>query len=104
MPERLSEDEARTRIAGLAGWQVDDDTLRVRYDAPDVPTMVEIVARMFAAAEEANHHPDVDLRWKRLTVRLTTHDVGGLTDADVEMAERIAGIAREHDATPMPDD
>ena len=47
-----------------------------------------------ALAEEMNHHPDIDIRWNRVTLRLSTHDAGGLTQADLELARRIDALSR----------
>lgn len=58
----------------------------------DFPTAIVVVDRVAEVAEAANHHPDIDIRWRTLTFRLTTHDKGGLTAKDVDMASRINAI------------
>jgi 4a-hydroxytetrahydrobiopterin dehydratase len=98
---RLTADEIAARLAGLGDWTFTDDALHARHDAPDVPAATRIVTEVFRIAEEMNHHPDADLRWKRVHWRLTTHDSGGVTALDVELAGRISEIAAAAGATPM---
>ncbi len=98
---RLSADEIAEQLSELAGWSLADDALHARHDAPDVPTATRIVTDVFRVAEQMNHHPDADIRWKRVRWRLTTHDSGGVTGLDVDLARRISAIAAEAGATPM---
>jgi 4a-hydroxytetrahydrobiopterin dehydratase len=98
---RLTADEITEHLAGLPGWALADGGLHARHDAPDVPTATRIVTEVFRVAEEMNHHPDADIRWKRVRWHLTTHDSGGVTGLDVELARRISAIAAEAGATPM---
>lgn len=79
--------------AGLDGWTNLIGGLQTRIRTKDFASALEIVNAIGAAAEEQNHHPDVDLRWGRVEVRLSSHDVGGLTERDVILARRISEIA-----------
>lgn len=97
----LTTAEIRTRLAELPGWVLNADALHARHDAPDVPTATRILTDVFAVAEEMNHHPDADLRWRRIRWRLTTHDSGGVTALDVDLAIRIGRIAAAAGATAM---
>jgi 4a-hydroxytetrahydrobiopterin dehydratase len=54
---------------------------------------VSFVVRVALLAEKADHHPDMDLRWNRVRVSLSTHDAGGVTQKDVSLAERVDGVA-----------
>lgn len=84
-------------------WRVAFTRLRAVYRTPDFATGAAFVARVAAAADEANHHPDVVLRYGDVTVTLESHDVGGLTDRDVRMAGTVAGIADELGLAPEPE-
>ncbi|GIH26121.1 4a-hydroxytetrahydrobiopterin dehydratase [Acrocarpospora phusangensis] len=79
-----------------ASWTRDGDTLRRTVTAPGFPAAIEIVVAVADQAERMNHHPDIDIRWRTLHFALTTHDAGGLTDLDYELAAHIDRIAAEH--------
>ncbi|MCF2532970.1 4a-hydroxytetrahydrobiopterin dehydratase [Yinghuangia soli] len=99
MPELLDDNALTTALAGLDGWTGDAELLRRTVQAPDFPTAIRIVDEVAVAAEEMNHHPDIDIRWRTLHLGLTTHDAGGVTDLDTALAARIDAIARAHGAT-----
>jgi 4a-hydroxytetrahydrobiopterin dehydratase len=88
--------------AGLAGWANLHGVLRTRLRTKDFATGLAIVDEIGAAAEEANHHPDLDLRYTRVDVTLSSHDVGGLTRRDVDLARRVTEIAAAHGARLDP--
>lgn len=98
---RLTMDETTTRLTDLPGWVLNADALHARYDAPDVPTATRILTEVFGVAEDMNHHPDADLRWRRIRWHLTTHDSGGVTQLDIDLAARIARISEAAGATLM---
>lgn len=79
--------------AGLDGWVNLLGGLQTRIRTGDFATGLSVVDAIGAAAEELNHHPDVDLRYPHVDVRLSSHDVGGLTERDVRLARRISEIA-----------
>jgi 4a-hydroxytetrahydrobiopterin dehydratase len=84
-------DEAlRTR---LTGWHVDDGVLVRSIEAANFPAGIRLVDAVAQAAEERNHHPDIDIRWTTITFRLSTHSEGGLTDKDVDLAGEIDRLA-----------
>lgn len=78
----------------LAGWGGGSDDIRCRYSAPDFPTAIALVDAVAVAAEEADHHPDIDIRWRDVLFVLSTHAEGGVTEKDLRLAGRIDGIAR----------
>jgi 4a-hydroxytetrahydrobiopterin dehydratase len=78
---------------GLVGWRKVLDRLVVRFQTGDFNTGAALVSRIAAAADEANHHPDVDLRYPHLTVSLKSHDVGAITPRDIRLARRISELA-----------
>jgi 4a-hydroxytetrahydrobiopterin dehydratase len=79
--------------AGLTGWVNVVGGLQTRIGTGDFATGLSVVNANAAAAEEINHHPDLDLRYPHVDVRLSSHDVGGLTDRDVRLARRISDVA-----------
>lgn len=83
--------------AGLEGWTNLGTHLATRIRTGDFATGLTIVNEIGAEAEGMNHHPDVDLRYPHVDVRLTSHDSGGVTERDVRLARRIAEIAGAHD-------
>lgn len=88
---------------GLADWRPMFDELKARFRTADFASALELVNRIGAAAEEADHHPDLGLTWGRVDVRLSSHDVGGLTHRDVRLARTISTIAAELAATAVTD-
>jgi 4a-hydroxytetrahydrobiopterin dehydratase len=85
--------------AGLTGWVNVLGGLQTRIATGDFATGLSVVNAIGAAAEELNHHPDLDLRYGRVDVRLSSHDVGGVTDRDVTLARRITQIASDAGVT-----
>ena len=94
---RLSHDDLLA--AGLDDWRVVLNRLRARFRTGDFATGVALVDRIGAAADEADHHPDVSLTYPEVIVTLSSHDVGGITSRDVDLARQISGFAAELGAT-----
>jgi 4a-hydroxytetrahydrobiopterin dehydratase len=89
----LSEAEVRKALGQLPEWQRDADHIVRDYELPSFPAVIEFVQAIAELAESANHHPDLDIRYRRLHVALTTHDEGGITQRDVDLAGRIETTA-----------
>ncbi|WP_148615657.1 4a-hydroxytetrahydrobiopterin dehydratase [Nocardioides rubriscoriae] len=87
----------------LADWRLLFDALHARFETGDFATGVRLVEAIGAAADAADHHPDVDLTYPRVDVRLSSHDVGGVTMRDVRLAREISTAAGRLGATPRPD-
>lgn len=87
---------------GLDDWRFLMDSLHTRYATGDFATALRLVDRIGEAAEAAGHHPDLDLRYGRLHIRLMSHDVHGTTARDVRLARRISEIAAEEGVTAEP--
>ena len=87
----------------LPDWRMLIDTLHASYDTGDFVRAVELVDAIALAAEEMGHHPDLDLAYGRLDVRLVSHDVGGVTSRDVVLARTISELALAGGATPHPE-
>jgi len=88
---RLDEAEIARRLAGLAGWERRGDEIRRTFEFADFKAALAFVNRVGELAEAMNHHPDIDVRYSRVTLALTTHDAGGLSARDFELADRIGG-------------
>jgi 4a-hydroxytetrahydrobiopterin dehydratase len=87
----LDDDEVRDRLGGLQGW--DGDALRRVFEFADFKGSVDFVNRITPVAEEMNHHPDLAISWSKVTVTLSTHSQGGITESDFELAARIDPLA-----------
>jgi len=88
---RLSDDDVRARLAALAGWERAGEAIRKRYKFGDFKAAIAFVNRVAALAEEADHHPDFLVEYDRVTLTLTSHDSGGLTERDFRLARKIDG-------------
>ncbi|TWF76408.1 4a-hydroxytetrahydrobiopterin dehydratase [Pseudonocardia hierapolitana] len=90
MPRLLDDDEIAAALGGLTGWERDGAALVRIAELPSFPAAIAVVDRVAATAEERDHHPDIDIRWRTLTFRCSTHSVGGITELDVALAESIS--------------
>jgi len=81
---------------GVAEWRVlDSGQVGTLFRTGSFAKGVELVVRIGALADAANHHPDVDLRYPNVTVRVSTHEVGGLSERDIALARAISAAAEE---------
>lgn len=85
----LGEDEVKARLSGLGGWERKGDAIERQFQFEDFSGSVDFVNRITPVANEMNHHPDLAISWNTVTVTLTTHSEGGLTESDFELAQRI---------------
>jgi len=93
-PARLSDAEIQTHLAPLPGWTLSGGKLRREFRFTDFSEAFGFMTRAALAAEKLDHHPDWSNGWNRVTVELSTHDAGGLTVLDFELAaemDRLAG-------------
>ena len=89
----LPQDEIDAALAGdLSGWSQAGDTLTREVEAPSFLAGIRLVQHVAEVAEELDHHPDIDIRWRTLTFTAATHSAGGVTVKDVELAGRIDSI------------
>lgn len=89
----LSDEEIRTALEGLPGWEGGQEQVAKQYRFDGFPDAVAFVVRLSYEAEAANHHPDLDIRYNQVTVALSTHSEGGVTAKDVDLARTIEGLA-----------
>ena len=88
----LSDDDIRARLSALPGWSLESGAITKRFSFSDFLGSVMFVNRITGAAEAANHHPDLEISWNKVTVTLVTHSQGGVTDADLAMAATVEGL------------
>ena len=89
----LSDEEIERGLAGVNGWSRDGEAITREFDRGDFVGSVRFVDAIVPPAEELGHHPDIEISWSTVRVRITTHSEGGLTEADFELARRIDAIA-----------
>lgn len=95
MADVLSEDEVVSALADLTGWGGDTVALRRVAVLPSFPAAIAVVDAVAREAEEMDHHPDIEIRWRTVTFTCATHSANGVTALDIDLAARIdAAIAR----------
>ncbi|MFC7327037.1 4a-hydroxytetrahydrobiopterin dehydratase [Marinactinospora rubrisoli] len=86
----LEDTQIAAGLAELPGdWTREGDTITRTVALPDFMAAIHLVTEVARAAEEINHHPDMDIRYDRVRFRLTSHDLGGITERDLNLAARI---------------
>jgi 4a-hydroxytetrahydrobiopterin dehydratase len=90
--EKLSDIAIQRELGGLTGWARKGDTLVKTYTMRSFPQGIAFVNRVADLAETMNHHPDIDIRYTKITCTLSTHDSGGITEHDVNLARGIERI------------
>ena len=89
----LSDDQIQAGLADLPGWERRDDEIEKVYELPSFPDAIAFVTRVGFLAEKADHHPDLDVRWRTVRVGLSTHSEGGITNRDLALAGEIESAA-----------
>ena len=89
----LGKAEAQQRLRALAGWELDGASIRRRFTFSGFPDAVAFVVRLGFDAETADHHPDILVNYKRVTLTYTTHSEGGLTEKDFAGAASASDLA-----------
>lgn len=85
----LTNDHVDAALPGLNGWERSGGALRRSIEFPAFLQGVDAVGRVAELAEQEDHHPDIDIRWRTVTFALVTHSEGGITEKDLEMAKAI---------------
>ena len=100
IPAPLGEAEIAEALTALDGWTRRGDEIVRTHEAASFPAGIRLVDKIAVLAEEADHHPDIDIRWRTVTFALCTHSAGShITEFDVSMAQKInAVIAAEASA------
>jgi 4a-hydroxytetrahydrobiopterin dehydratase len=93
--QKLTQSEAAERLKGLKGWTLDGAAIRKQYTFGSFREAVSFLVRLAFDAEEADHHPDILISYKRVTLTYSTHSAGGLTEKDFDgakAADRISWV------------
>ena len=96
MSPLLTDSEVSQQLARLPNWRAptaDVPAITATYELTDFVAALDFVNRVGHEAEQMNHHPDIDIRWNKVTLVLSTHSEGGLTRNDFELAHRISEVA-----------
>lgn len=86
---KLTASQIKTALASVPDWQKRDKTITRTFVSKDFPAAIKFVNAVAKLAEKAWHHPDIDIRWNKVTLVLTTHDAGGLTKKDFTLAQKF---------------
>jgi 4a-hydroxytetrahydrobiopterin dehydratase len=97
--EVLADADLGTALQALAGWSGDASGIERTVAAPTFLDAVRLVDDVALAAEAADHHPDIDIRWRRVRFALSTHSQGGVTAKDLALAAEIDRLAAAHGAS-----
>jgi 4a-hydroxytetrahydrobiopterin dehydratase len=91
----LADDRITERLAALPGWERSGDEIVKTFELPSFREAIAFVTRVADRAEAADHHPDLDVRWRTVHVTLSTHDAGGVTTKDLDLARQIDDLVPE---------
>jgi len=86
---KLGTAQIKRALASTPDWRKKGSTISRTYQFKDFPAAVKFVNAVARIAEKAWHHPDIDIRWNKVTLSLTTHDAGGLTSKDFVLAKKF---------------
>ena len=89
----VPQDQRNEFVASYPEWELRGEELHSTFVLRDFGEAIGFVAQVALAAEKADHHPDIDIRWNKVTLVLTTHEAGGLTEKDTALASIISGFA-----------
>jgi 4a-hydroxytetrahydrobiopterin dehydratase len=89
MTERLSDISIQRELGNLPGWSRRGEVITKTFQFRDFLTGIDFVAAVAKAADAADHHPDIDIRYTKVTCALSTHSAGGITQKDLDMARKI---------------
>jgi 4a-hydroxytetrahydrobiopterin dehydratase len=96
---KLSEADVKTALAALPEWSLVGEAIQRTYQFPDFVAAMRFVTQVAEAAERAQHHPDILIRYNKVTLTLATHDAGGITEKDFGLA-RTADALQPHAPPP----
>jgi 4a-hydroxytetrahydrobiopterin dehydratase len=87
--QKLNDQEIAARLQSLNGWQLQGEEIVRKFQFKDFVESMKFVNKVAEIAEAAQHHPDITINWNKVRLSLTTHDSGGLTKNDFDLATRI---------------
>jgi len=91
--DTLSQDQVAAALADLEGWSQEGETIARTFRFADFVHAIGFVEHLAEVAEAQHHHPDIDIRYNKVTLRLSSHDAGGVTSRDVRLAEAVQRLA-----------
>lgn len=92
MSDLLEEDELTSALKKCPEWEVEKKSIARVFEFEEFMEGIDFVNNVGEIAEDAQHHPDIMIKHTRITLKLTTHDVGGVTDLDIQLAQRIDNL------------
>lgn len=92
MSGKLSQEQITKQLNGLSEWQQEGQVIQKKFSLPSFPAAIMFVGAVGHLAEGLNHHPDMHIQWRHVTISISTHDAGGLTDKDFELAQLIEAL------------
>ncbi|HYE32608.1 MAG TPA: 4a-hydroxytetrahydrobiopterin dehydratase [Methylomirabilota bacterium] len=90
---KLTPGEVKEALVQMRDWKKKGSAITRTFQFKDFPRAIKFVNSLARAAEKAQHHPDIDIRWNKVSLCLTTHDAGGLTDKDFSLAAQADKLA-----------
>ena len=90
----LSEQDVQKQLEKLPGWTLEGKSIKKQFTFPNFPAAVAFVNRMVPEAEAADHHPDIGINYRRVTLNYSTHSEGGLTQKDFDGARKADALAK----------
>jgi 4a-hydroxytetrahydrobiopterin dehydratase len=93
---KLSSEQIADRLKSFTGWEYQETAITKLYRFPDFIKAIEYVNKLAIIAESQDHHPDIGIHYNQVTLSLTTHDAGGVTDKDFILAKAAEKLAVEH--------
>jgi len=92
MPELLDQDALETALKKCPEWEQEGVSISRTVEFEEFMEAIDFVNDLAEIADEAQHHPDILIRYNKVTLTLTTHDAGGLTESDIELAQRVDNL------------
>lgn len=89
MTEKLNEESISGWLKGRQGWKRKGETLTKEYTFDSFRNTIVFVNRVASLSDDLNHHPDIDIRYDKVRLTLSTHEAGGITEKDLDLAERV---------------
>ena len=91
--KKLTVAEIQTALVSVPEWKLSGELMVRTYLFKDFPAAIKFVNAAAGQAEQVWHHPDIDIRWNKVTLALTTHDAGGLTEKDFDLARKFDALS-----------
>jgi 4a-hydroxytetrahydrobiopterin dehydratase len=91
--KKFSASDVKKALATVPDWKKKGATIARTYSFKDFPAAIKFINAVAKLAEQAWHHPDIDIRWNQVTLALTTHDAGGLTEKDFALARKFDALS-----------